>query len=317
MTQRATMTAKVDAYLSFRRSLGFQLRIEGAMLRQFAAYADAARHRGPLTTELALKWARATPSTDRLYWARRLEVVRCFARYLAATEPGTEIPARGLLGAAHRRNQPHIFSSGELTALMVAAGRLSPPDGLRPHTYQTLLGLLAAAGLRISEALCLACPDVDLEHGRLTIRETKFRKTRWVPLHPSATVALHRYSEFRNRLAPRTSSNRFFVNHLGLGLPYSTVQTVFSKLCTGLGITGGRRRPHLHDMRHTFACRRVETWAEAGVDLAHAVAALSVYLGHAKVSDTYWYLTATPDLLGRAAARFEIFARPPEAEVAS
>jgi integrase len=310
MTLTATMTAKVEAYLSFRRSLGFQLRVEGVLLRQFAAFADAAGHDGPLTTELALRWARATVSSDRLYGARRLEVVRCFARHLTAIEPGTEIPLRGLLGSAHRRNQPYIFSNAELAALLSAAGRLEP-SGLRPQTYCTLLGLLAAAGLRIAEALGLTRPDADLERGRLTIRETKFRKTRLVPLHPSATAALRVYAAIRDRVVKKPPSDRFFMNNRGLGLPYSTVRTVFSKLCTGLGMVGtGRRRPHLHDLRHTFACRRVETWAEAGIDLAHAITSLSVYLGHGKVTDTYWYLTATPDLLARAATRFETFTLP-------
>ena len=317
MTYSATMTVKVDAYLSFRRSLGFLLRSEGVMLRQFAIYVDATGHHGPLTTELAPQWARATTSTDQLYWARRLEVVRCFARHLATTEPGTEIPPRGLLGPAHRRNRPHIFSDAELAALMVATSQLSPSDGLRPHTYRTLIGLLATAGLRISEALHLDRTDVDLVRGRLTVRETKFRKTRWVPLHPTATAALRSYAEFRDRAMPKPQNDRFFVNQRGLGLPYSTVQTVFSKLCNSLGIvgTGRRRRPHLHDLRHTFACRRIEMWTEAGIDLAHAVASLSVYLGHAKVTDTYWYLTATPELLAQAATRFEAFTQPTGSEV--
>jgi integrase len=315
MSRPGTMTEKVDTYLSFRRSLGFLLRTEGVVLRQFAAYADAAGHRGPLTTELALRWARDTASTDRLCWARRLEVVRCFARHLAATEPGTTIPPRGLLGPAHRRNRPHIFSHAELNALMAAAGRLGPSGGLRADTHRTLIGLLAATGLRISEALHLARPDVDLGRGRLIVRETKFRKTRLVPLHPSATEALRDYSVLRDRAFPTPLSDRFFVNRSGLRLPYSTARTVFHKLCDALKIAGtGRRRPRLHDLRHTFACWRVETWADSGVDPSLAMASLSIYLGHAKVTDTYWYLTATPELLARAAARFEAFTRPTEVQ---
>lgn len=316
MNRPATMVAKVGAYLSFRRGLGYQLRIEGRLLRQFARYADTAGHRGPLTTDLALRWARATASTDRLYPARRLEVVRCFARHLAATEPGTEIPPRGLLGPAHRRPRPHVYSATEVAALMAAAGRLGPPGGLRPDTYRTLIGLLAAAGLRISEALHLDRRDVDLDRGILTVRETKFRKTRLVPLHPTTADALRAYAGLRDRTVPAHRCDRFFASDRGRGLQYSTVRTVFRKLCDGLRLTSPTRpRPRLHDLRHTFTCRRVESWYDAGVDLAHAVAALSVYLGHAKVTDTYWYLTATPDLLARAAARFEGFARPDGGEV--
>lgn len=305
MSRSLTMTAKVRAYLAFRRGLGYQLHTQGQMLLGFAAFADARGHRGPLTTELALRWARATASTERLYWARRLEVVRCLARHLAASEPGTEIPLRGLLGPAHRRTQPHIYTGTEIAGLMNAADRLGPPGGLRPRTYRTLIGLLASSGLRISEALHLSCADVNLQRGLLTIRQTKFRKTRLVPLHQTTTAALRTYSELRDRTASHNPSERFFVSHQGLALPYSTVRTVFRKLCDGLRIKEIRRRPRLHDLRHTFACRRVEAWSDAGTDLTHAIAALSVYLGHVKVTDTYWYLTATPDLLARAAARFE------------
>jgi integrase len=316
MNRLVTMAAKVEEYLSLRRGLGFQLGTTGRMLRGFAAFADAAGRRGPLTIDLALRWARATASADRLYWARRLEVVRCFARHLAATDPGTEIPPRGLLGPAHRRPRPHIYSDAEVAALLAAAGRLGPPGGLRPHTYRTLFGLLAAAGLRIAEALLLARQDVDLGRGRLIVRETKFRKTRLVPLHPTAADALRAYAGLRDRAGPPVRCDRFFVSDRGLGLPYSTVRTVFRKLCDGLRITGAdRSRPRLHDLRHTFTCRRVLAWYDAGVDLGHAVAALSVYLGHAKVTNTYWYLTATPDLMARAAARFEGFARPGGGEV--
>lgn len=316
MTRPVTMAAKVEAYLAFRRGLGYQLRIEGRLLRQFARYADEAGHHGPLTTDLALRWARATASTDRLYPARRLEVVRCLARHLAATEPGTEVPSRGLLGPAHRRPRPHIYSAEEVAALMAAAGRLGPPGGLRPHTYRTLIGLLAAAGLRISEALHLDRRDADLDRGLLTVRETKFRKTRLVPLHPTAADALRAYAALRDRTVPAHRCNRFFVGDCGLGLPYGTVRAVFRKLCDGLRLTSPTRsRPRLHDLRHTFTCRRVGEWYDAGIDLAQAIAALSVYLGHAKVTDTYWYLTATPDLLARAAARFEGFARPAGGEV--
>ena len=317
MNRHSSMAAKVKAYLAYRRGLGFQLKIEGQMLGQFAAFADRRRHRGPLTTELALRWARATPSTDRLYWARRLEVVRCLARHLAPMEPGTEIPLRGLLGPAHRRTAPHIYSDAEIVGLMTSARKLSPAGGLRPQTYRALIGLLAATGLRISEALHLARCDADLNRGLLTVRMTKFRKTRLVPLHATTTAALRTYAELRDRTWPKAGSDRFFINDHGLPLPYSTVRTVFRKLCNALRIAGNPRRPRMHDLRHTFACRRVEAWSDAGVDVTHSLAALSTYLGHAKVTDTYWYLTATPDLMARAAAQFERYDSPSGGEGSS
>lgn len=157
-----SMSTKVQRYLEFRRGLGYQLRIEGMLLEQFGAFADAAGHRGPLTTDLALRWAQLPGHCDRLYSARRLEMVRCFARHLAVTEPGTEVPLRGLLGPAHRRTSPYIYSAAEIAALLAAAKQLAPTDGLRPQTYATLVGLLACTGLRISEALHLGRVDADL-----------------------------------------------------------------------------------------------------------------------------------------------------------
>lgn len=314
----SSMSTKVERYLEFRRGLGYQLRTEGKLLEQFAAFADAAGHRGPLTTDLALRWARLPEGCDRLYSARRLEIVRCFARHLAVTEPRTEVPLRGLLGPAHRRTPPHIYSEVEIAALLAAAGRLAPTNGLRPRTYVTLFGLLACTGLRISEALRLRRADADLSRGILKIRETKFRKTRLVPMHSTTTAALQAYADGREQLAAETECDCFFVSDRGQTLPYSTVRGVFRRLCDSLGITGtGRRRPRLHDLRHTFACRRIEQCYDVHADVDQAVSALSVYLGHAKVSDTYWYVTATPGLVARAAQRFETFAAPPVREVHS
>jgi integrase len=305
------MTAKVEEYLSFRRGMGFQLRTEGLLLLQFGRYADSIDPAGPLTTELALRWARLPVARDPLYWARRLEIVRCFARHLAMVEPGTQVPARQLLGPSHRRLSPHIFSDAEISRLVTAAGCLAPMNGIRPLTYATLIGLLASAGLRISEALRMTWGDFDATGGAIMVRETKFGKSRLVPLHVTTTAALAAYIRARDRLVPRPKSDHFFLSDQGKGLPYSTVRTVFRKLCDRLQIPGtGRRRPRLHDLRHTFACRRVEVWYATGVNLTHAISALSVYLGHAKVSDTYWYLTATPSLMARAAGRFESFAQP-------
>lgn len=306
-----SMSTKVQRYLEFRRGLGYQLRTEGMLLEQFGAFADAAGHRGPLTTDLALRWAQLPVDCDRLYAARRLEIVRCFARHLVVTEPGTEVPLRGLLGPAHRRTSPYIYSEAEIAALLAAAKQLAPTSGLKPQTYATLLGLLACTGLRISEALHLGRVDADLGSGVLTIRRTKFRKTRLVPMHPSTTSALQAYASIREQLAAQTEGDCFFVSDSGQALHYSTVRGVFSKLCDSLNITGtGRRRPRLHDLRHTFACRRIEQCYDSHADVDQAVSALSIYLGHAKVSDTYWYVTATPDLLARAAQRFEAFAAP-------
>lgn len=309
MTRPTTMVARVEAYLATRRQLGFQLRIEGGELLRFARYADASGHRGPVTVELALRWAQTAATSTRLYRARRIETVRCFARHQALLEPATEIPPARILGPAHRRTQPHIYSQDEMAQLLALAARLPSRKALRAKTYVSLLSLLACTGLRISEALRLQLIDVDLEAGVLTIRETKFHKSRLVPLHASATRALRAYVAHRDRFLPPLPGATLFVSEAGRRIAYTTVRTIFRELVDRVGAgTAGRRRPRLQDLRHTFACRCLLRWCHEGVDVHERIARLSTYLGHAKVSDTYWYLTGVPELMAITASRFEHFA---------
>ena len=308
MKKAHQMVARVEAYLAARRRLGYQLRIEGSELLRFARFADGGGHRGPVTTELALGWAQAAKTSTPLYRARRLEIVRCFARHQAAIEPATEIPPAKILGPAHRRTPPHIYSPGEIARLLVLAGHLTSRSGFRARTYASLIGLLACAGLRISEALRLQRTDVDLVAGVLTVRETKFHKSRLVPLHPSATMSLRAYVMRRDAATPRLS-NAFFISEVGRSLPYSTVRTVFRNLVDQVVPRAlGRRPPRLHDLRHTFACRCLLRWYREGIDVHSRIAALSTYLGHVKVSDTYWYLTGIPELMALTGSRFDRFA---------
>ena len=313
MNPRPSMTTLANQYLEYRRSLGYRLKIEGEQLLQFARYADQSGHRGPLTSELAIRWAREPRDAARLYWARRLEIVRCFARYVVVFDSRTEIPPLGIFGKAHCRPQPYIYSGRELARLLAAAGRLRSATGLRSKTYATLFSLLACTGLRISEALHLKCADVDLQRGILTIRETKYRKSRLVPLHVSAKRALSQYAVSRNIRHPHDDSHAFFLSEGGRPLPYSTVRGTFRALCRRIGLIQrpGERAPRIHDLRHTFACRRLLEWYREGVDVERYVPILSTYLGHAKVTDTYWYLTGFPELLEIATARFERFAARP------
>jgi integrase len=309
MSEPILMVHLVEEYLDYRRRLGFQLHTAGQMLLEFARYADRVGHTGPLTTELAVRWARLPVGASPLYQAQRLEVVCCFARHRAIFDPATEIPPERLLGSAHRRTDPYIYSEAELSTLLAAARRLPPLTGLRPRTYATLIGLMTCTGLRISEVLKLSRGDVDWGHGTLTIRESKFHKSRLIPLHPSVVPVLREYARLRDRHHPIPQTEAFFVSDRGTALPYSTVRQTFRKLCKHLPLAtrSGGRGPRIHDIRHTFACRRLLRWYADGVDLDRAVAALSTYLGHAKVSDTYWYLTGIPELLDRAASRFERF----------
>jgi integrase len=312
MTRSVSMATLAKEYLAYRRKLGFALQNAGHLLLRFAEYADRAGHRGPLTTALAVRWARLPRKASAVYWARRLDVVRGFARYLAIYDPGMEVPPKGILGPAYRRITPHIYSEAELSALLATARRLPPSTGLRPHTYTTLFGLLACTGLRLAEALKLNRSDVDWQRGLLTIRETKFRKSRLVPLHASTTKALRAYADQRDGFHPVSQADAFFVSSRGTRLCHPTVRGTFATLRTQLSWSAksSGRGPRIHDLRHAFACRRLLRWYEQGVDVDHAIAALSTYLGHADVNHTYWYLTGVPELLELVASRFGRFADP-------
>ena len=309
MKRQKTMVTQIKEYIAYKRKLGFQLRSQANQLLNFARYADESGHIGPVTTELILKWARLPKKTSVHYQAQRVVVVRGFAKYQAILCPKTEIPPSGILGAANYRTEPYIYSQQEISALLGACTQLRPIDGLKPRTYATLFGLLACTGLRISEALKLSRDDVDLSNEVILITETKFRKSRLVPIDTSASKALGEYAKFRDQYHPMAKSKKFFLSRKGNSLPYQTVRDNFIKLREKLGwCTKGKRKPTIHDMRHTFACRRLLLWYEQGVNINHAIYSLSTYLGHARASDTYWYLTGIPELFAIAVKKFEKFA---------
>ena len=236
-------------------------------------------------------------------------VVRQFARHRALVDPTTEVPPVGFLGRIPRRPPPHIYSESEVAALLQQASRLLPRHGLRPATYVAYFALLVSTGLRLSEACRLTTDDVDRVNGILTIRKTKFRKSRLVPLHPTTTQALARYANRRDacRAAPR--SEYFFRTEHSPRLGRDAVEKTFGRIKQRLGWTGhGRtRQPRIHDLRHTFVTRRLLGWYQNGADVDHKILALATYLGHAKVTDTYWYCTAVPELLASTSQRFERF----------
>ena len=297
-----SIAAQAEQYLEMRRNLGFALRIEGEELLRFARYAERMGHKGPLTVEIALQWAQ-TSSGSRIYQARRLDVVRRFARYMKLSIPGTEIPQEGILGPSYRRIPPHIYSEEEVQDLIAACRRLTPDNGIRPHTHATLFGLLACTGMRISEALHLSVNDFDGDRGMITIVEGKFHKSRILPLHPSCVKALMAYLDLRERLHPATRA--FFVTELGTSLKYLKVLMTFREIASSLGWS---RDTRIHGLRHTFAVRRLLQWYRDGEDVHRRIGELSTYLGHCKVQDTYWYFSAVPELMALAAGRFERYA---------
>jgi integrase len=318
MSAPVTLLVRVEQYLAQRRQLGFKLNNMGHRLASFVRYVANAGHHGPLTVELMADWARQAKAGcgDRATLARRLKMLRPFTAWLRQFEPATEVPDEAVFGRVPGRMTPHIYRESEIVELLAAARQIGPAGSLRPAVMETLFGLIACTGLRISEALGLLQADVDLKAGVLTIRQSKFGKSRLVPLHPSAVEALGRYQTQRDRHVRSTPVLPFFVASRGrlLGEPIGDrqVHRVFDDLRRQLGWVdrGSHGSPRIHDLRHAFAVRRLVLWHEQGVDIGQRMLALSTYLGHVKVSSTYWYLTGVPELMGLLGQRFERFANP-------
>ena len=307
----SSMLAQVDDYLAMRGELGFDVESQRWHLRDFARYAEQVEHRGPVSTDLAVRWALLSRPGDPARAERRLGAVRQFARYRAVFEPETEIPPAGSIGRIPRRNrQPHIYSDEEIAALLRECDRLLPRGGLRPRTYVAFFSLLASTGLRLSEARLLERRDVDLDRSLLTVRAGKFRKDRFVPLHPSSVQPLSAYARRRDAFRSAPPSEFFFRTERAPLLQRAAVEKTFSRLRERLGWSSHGRagRPRIHDLRHTFAVRRLLRWYVDGVEVDRKVLALSTYLGHSKVTDTYWYLSAVPELLAVISERFKQFA---------
>lgn len=295
-------------YLAFRRKLGTRLSEPGITLGHFVDFLEDEGYQH-VTTELAVRWATLPQGVQPATWARRLGHVRGFARWLSATDPRNQIPDRGILDARHRRPTPYIFSELEITQLMTQAAQLRSKAGLRSLTYVTLIGLLASTGLRPGEALALDISDVDLDKGILLIRDTKFGKSRFVPVTDSTRAALTRYAQQRPKLCRPARTEAFLVSENGNRLGGSATRRTFAELSVSIGIrtkaTGKRvgRGPRPQDLRHTFATRKLIEWYRAGLDVTRMMPALSTYLGHGSVHATYWYIQAVPELLQLAAQR--------------
>lgn len=297
-----TLKSAVHDYVSLRRSLGFKLQWVPTLLVDFAAFLkrQGADH---VTIPLALQWAQQNQQAKPVTVAKRLSVVRGFARYRSATDPRTQIPPHSLLCCRSRRVRPYLYTRDELQRLLKAAQELGGLDGL---THYCLIGLLSVTGLRISEALNLRLQDVDLGQGMLTVVGTKFGKSRLVPIHASTQKVLTGYARERDRTC-RHRITHFLVNQSGDQLNVKRVQSIFRRLSRQVGIRGpnASHGPRLHDFRHTFAVETLLNWYRSGQDIEQRLPVLSTYLGHARVSDTYWYLSACPELLGLAVKRFE------------
>jgi len=297
-------------YLSIRHALGFNLRTPSRYLRSFVAFLDE-RGASHITTELALGWAKQPVCGDPAYWSCRLGVARGFAAWCSASDPRTEVPPVGLLPHRFRRKPPHIYTDDEIAELVRVALDLPSRAGLKGRTYSTVFGLLAVTGMRVGEVEALDRSDVDLKAGVLSIRRTKFGKSRMVPIHETTRRALMDYSVRRDELVPEPTTRAFFVSECGSRIRDWSIRYNFAKISREIGLreaTENHRHghgPRLHDMRHRFAARTLIDWYRAGLDVEREIPKLATYLGHVHVNDTYWYIEAVPELLQLATERLQ------------
>jgi integrase len=295
------MMAAVERYLALRRTAGFVLSNAEYLLRSFARFA-ADRQEQHIRTATVIDWASQTVSVAQRH--TRYQTACEFARYVRQEDPLHESPPPNHFGYRKTRRVPRIYSPAEIDRLILAAKQLPPQDALRPLTYATLISLLAATGLRISEALHLLVSDIT--PSGLLIRKTKFQKTRLVPLHETALTGLRRYLTQRRRL--HAAGDHLFVGDSGQPLAYSGVYEVFEKLLKSAGLLRPHeRRPRLHELRHTFACRALESAPTGRQRIGQHMLALATYLGHVNIDSTYWYLEYTPELMADIATAGEGF----------
>lgn len=290
-------------YLELRHLLGHEVAEQGRLLPSFVAFLRA-RGLRTVTVEAALAWAQQSPTGNGLSVApRRMTAARGFAGYLSGIDPDTEVPPLGLIPTWQRWRRPFIYAPADIDAIMAQA-RASITSPLRAATYHTLIGLLAASGLRIGEAIKLDRADIDWERGVLLIRESKFGKSRLIALHPSTTAALAEHASLRDELSPRPKDASFFTSLTRRRLSYAVVQDTFRQLINNAGVgADAPSPPRLHDLRHTFAVRTLLAWYRNDQDVQAKIPSLSTYLGHREPASTYWYLSAAPELLALAAAR--------------
>jgi integrase/recombinase XerD len=298
----SALAEHVADYLQFRRALGYKLERAGHLLPQFVDYLETA-NTSTLTADLAIAWARLATNARPNHWAARLAVVRGFARYLQTIDPASEIPPAGVFPTRRHRPAPYLWSEQDIADLLETAATL--PSSLRAATYQALFGLLAVTGMRVGEAAGLDRDDLDTANGVITIRHAKFDRPRLVPLHPTTTTALNAYLAERDRLCPAPASVALFITATGTRLNRSDVAKTLRQLTTTMGLRTDTIHPTPHQLRHSFAVRTMVDWHRSGAHIDDRIAVLSTYLGHVSPADTYWYLSASPELMALAADRLE------------
>jgi len=309
MSSEHLITRQIEEYIAYKQSLGFKISVEAGELRSFATFTRKIDYNGSLTSELAMQWAALSSDYSRFYKARRLETIHAFAKYISAFDPQAQIPQLGAFGKCHGRVSPYIYTDEEISLLIAEARTLFSPDGIRAYTVSLAIGLLRATGLRVSELTLLKNEDVHLDEEYLFINSSKFKRSRIVPLHPTVAEELTKYRKFiAEKLGSRSESDYFFISSYGHKFSTRAFEYAFRLIRQVLHTTAKRknaRKIRLYDLRHTFACDTVRRWLESGVDVNQKLYLLSTYMGHIKPEDTYWYLSATPELLAVSCARYE------------
>ena len=301
----SVLAQHLSDYLTMRRALGFKLERCGALMAQFVGYLNSI-DTTVITTEAALAWATQPEGASVYWWSSRLAATRLLAKYMINIDPATEVPPTDLLPSPHPRATPFIYSPSDIAALMDAAGQ-STSVALIAATYRTLIGLLTVTGMRVGEAINLDRDDLDLHEGALVVREAKFGKSRELVLDPSTITAMAEYAALRDRTHPWTQTKAWFISSSGARLNYKNVHERFHRLTQTAGLIprSATCRPRMHDLRHTFAVTTLLGWYRSGVDVQVRLPLLSTYLGHVDPGDTYWYLTATPELMQVVSQRLE------------
>lgn len=291
------LSQALSRYVDLHRTVGFKFRVQHSLLRNFVRFAEA-HGDGLIQVARVIDWAGRAPSSSQR--RNRLLTVRRFALALRAEDPRHELPAADAFGRGRlERRAPYIYAPGEIARLMNAAAELKPLGSIRPHMYSMLFGLIAVTGMRVSEALALRLEDVTKDG--LIVRETKFHKSRLLPLHETTRRAMDAYLAVRSQFA--TPDRALFVSNTGIAPAYPTVITIFLQLARSIGLRAGPGEPgpRIHDLRHTFAVRSLERCPHERKAVARHIVALSTYLGHGHVTDTHWYLQATPVLMRQIA----------------
>ena len=296
----------LDQYLELRGRLGFKLYDTSCELHKFVRFAqeEKAPH---ITTSLAIRWATQPTGCQPARWGTRLGMLRQFAQYVSAVDPRTEVPPEGLLPCRYHRNPPYLYSDEQVLQLVTVAQQMPSPKGLRAATYSTLFGLLAVTGMRLGEALGLDRSDVDLDQGLLKVRQAKLNKSRWVPFHPTTCTKLQQYQRQRDQLCPHPKSPSFLLSEQGTRLTGWIVRHWFLRFSHQIGLRqpADHYGPRIHDLRQHFVIATLRRWYQTDQDVEAHLPELATYIGHSHVKDTYWYISAAPELLQLATERLE------------